>query len=1008
VQTSATGLSLVLGRTLLAWCEQVAAGGLERYLALGGFTGLQRARATSPVEVIAELRSAGLRDRSGDAEPVYLNWQRFLRREGQGTLVVDASELDPRHLAGGELLGKNPYGLLEALYVAAWATGARRSLVLLPPQLSGQAAGLLNAAEQAAARHAAGELSLELELVSDHQPSILAHPTPPPQAGACLMHDLETWYHVTLVMSLGAAWHAALGIGGHTGTRLLTLQGALNKPGLVEAPMGSDLWQVVLALGEGVAPGQEPLALALDGGMGGYLPPPAAQIPLAPEELMAAGVDPGLGSLELLSSAQCLVDLTRRVLYRYWVLAGQEPSNNRTLITRALRMVTELCRGKGLPRHLEELSALGREMATRGVNAAWPLQSSLTYFHEQWSEHLERRSCPQGICLRRPLAPCHRTCPANIDIPTFLALEGHHKYFEAAGSISLDNPLPYVCGLVCPGPCESACLRGEMDQPISIRAMKAVAARHALADQGQYPRPEAEAPTGKRVAVVGSGPAGLSAAFFLALKGHQVTIYDAQEEAGGMLRYGIPAYRLPHEVLEAEVERIRSLGVEIKTSTPVENLEQLKSQGYDAIFLAVGTQVSRLVPIEGVDQPFVLGGLDFLKDVRGGADVQVGPRVVVVGGGNVAIDVALTAVRQGGKRVDMVCLEKRREMPAHADEIDQALLEGVAIHNSWGPLKIDPDGTMTFQRCTRVFDERGRFSPEFDRERTMTLEADHVLLAIGQATDLACVEVGSAVEVQRGLICSDPATLATREAGVFAGGDVVTGPRTVVEAVGAGKRAAASIDAYLSGRPFDPAEVSPRRREEVPPLSVSAQARTNLKRPEMPMRQVADRAGNYHQIELGLDDAAAQSASSRCLRCDLCIGCGLCQLVCSEIGAEALRLKDTAADRLVFAQFTRPATRCVGCGACACVCPTGAIRVEDTPDGHRRTIITGTVVRDHELSICIDCGQRYAPPAYLDHLKKRVGPAAVPHVERGICPACARRRRALELAGQPFYRALQA
>ncbi|MEW5911441.1 MAG: FAD-dependent oxidoreductase [Thermodesulfobacteriota bacterium] len=1008
MQTSATGLSLVLGRTLLAWCDQVAAGGLERYQALGGFTGLERAQATSAVEVIAELRSAGLRDRSGDAEPVYLNWQRFLRREGAGTLVVDASELDPRHLAGEALLGKNPYGLLEALYVAAWATGARKGLVLLPPQLSGQAAGLLNAAEQVAAHHAAGELKLELELAGDHQPSILAHPQPPVGAGACLMHDLETWYHITLVMSLGAAWHAALGIGGHTGTRLLTLQGALNKPGLVEAPMGSDLWQVVLALGEGATPGKQPLALALDGGMGGYLTPSAAQIALAPEELMAAGVDPGLGSLELLTSGQCLVDQTRRVLYRYWVLAGQEPSKNRNLITRALRMVTEICRGKGLARHLEELLALGREMATRGVNAAWPLLSSLTYFQEQWREHLDKRGCPQGICLERPLAPCHRTCPANIDIPTFLALEGHHQYYEAAGSISLDNPLPYVCGLVCPGPCEGVCLRGEVDQPISIRAMKAVAARHALADQGHYPPAPAAEATGKRVAIVGSGPAGLTAAYFLALRGHRVVIYDAQEEAGGMLRYGIPAYRLPHEVLEAEVGRVTSLGVEIKTGVSVENLEQLKGQGFDAIFLAVGTQVSRLVPIEGVDQPFVLGGLDFLKDVRGGADVQVGPRVVVVGGGNVAIDVALTAVRQGGKRVDMVCLEKRREMPAHIDEIEQALLEGVAVHNSWGPLKIEADHTVTFQRCTRVFDERGRFSPEFDRERLMTLEADHVILAIGQATDLACVEAGSAVEVQRGLICADPDTLATREEGVFAGGDVVTGPRTVVEAVKAGKRAAASLDAYLRGVPFDPAEVAPHRRGEVAPLGVGAQERTNLKRPEMPMRQVADRAGNYHQIELGLDDDAAQTAASRCLRCDLCIGCGLCQLVCSEIGAEALRLKDTAADRLVFTQFTRPATRCVGCGACACVCPTGAIQVVDTDDGHRRTIITGTMVREHELLICADCGQRYAPPAYLDHLKKRVGPAAVPHVERGICPACARRRRAQELAGQPFYRAVQA
>jgi len=301
MRSPATGLSLVLGRTLLAWSEQVADGGLDRYQALGGFQGLQRAAALTPVEVIAELRSAGLRDRSGDAEPVYLNWQRFLMRHGRGTMVVDASELDPRHLAGAELLGKNPYGLLEALYVAARATGASRCLVLLPPQLAGQAAGLLNAAEQVAASGLGGGLALDLEISGDRQPSIMAHPEPPEGLGQCLLHDLETWYHITLVMSLGAGWHEALGVGGHTGTRLVTLLGAVNQPGLVETPMGSDLWQVITALGEGVKAGVTPLAVAIDGGMGGYLTPPAAQIPLATEELMAAGVDPGLGSLELLA-----------------------------------------------------------------------------------------------------------------------------------------------------------------------------------------------------------------------------------------------------------------------------------------------------------------------------------------------------------------------------------------------------------------------------------------------------------------------------------------------------------------------------------------------------------------------------------------------------------------------------------------------------------------------------------------------------------------------------------
>lgn len=217
-------------------------------------------------------------------------------------------------------------------------------------------------------------------------------------------------------------------------------------------------------------------------------------------------------------------------------------------------------------------------------------------------------------------------------------------------------------------------------------------------------------------------------------------------------------------------------------------------------------------------------------------------------------------------------------------------------------------------------------------------------------------------------------------------------------AIRAGKRAAASIDAYLRGRELDERRLEPTRRAEVPPLAVDAQRRTYLRRARMPYLDVEDREGNYHQVELGLDDEMAHNEASRCLRCDLCIGCGLCQLVCCEVGAEALRLAETSAGRLAFHDFTRPATRCVGCGACGQVCPTGAIQVVD--EGHvRRTIITGTVVREHELIPCSSCGRPYITRAYLEHLKHRVGPQTVDHVERGLCPQCARRRRAHELTG---------
>jgi NADPH-dependent glutamate synthase beta subunit-like oxidoreductase len=1000
-----SGFSLVLGRVLTAWCEQLSPPTLERYLETGGFQGLSRAAQMTPLEVVAELRTSGLRDRGPAAEPVYANWQRFHLRHETGPLVVDARSYDPRSAAAGFLLETNPFGLIEGLLIAAVASGSETVHLLLPEELHTYEAVLLNGLEAVNRQGLNQGKHLSLELKREVRPTIWAQGYNPADTSPQLRQRLETWYHVALALGMGPTRYSTLGVEGHIGSWLLTLGGALHSPGLKEAPMGGALWRVVETLGGGLADGAHTMALALDGGMGGFLATPAEGVHLAPEELSAAGVSPAPQTIWVMEEGACLVDQTRRALYRYWRLAGEETSPQRRLIARALRLVTEICRGKARPSHLEELAGTGRALSEAGLAAAWPLRSSLAYFRRQWDDHVAGRHCPTGRCLARPPAPCHATCPANIDIPSFLSKIGHGQYKAAAGSISKDNPLPYTCGLVCPAPCEGECLRGEMDEPIHIRAMKAVAAKHSLA-AGGYPKPRRAKATGKKVAVVGSGPAGLTAAYYLALKGHQATVFEAQEAAGGMLRYGIPAYRLPREALDGELAQLTRLGIEIKTGFEVETVDQLRDMGYDAMYLALGTQLSRLIPIDGINLPFVLGGLDFLKDVRGGEDPQVGPRVLVIGGGNVAIDVALTALRQGGKRVDLFCLEKRREMPASPHEVQQALNEGVAINNSWGPLQILPDHKMVFQRCTRVFDERGRFNPQFNPERTYTVEADHVIMAIGQATDLACVEQGSLVETQRGLICTDD-KLQTKEPDVFAGGDVVHGPQTVVAAVRAGKQGAEAIDAYLKGRDYDPSVLAPHRRDEVEPLAVDAERRTHLQRADMPYVDVEDRRGNFQHIELGLTDEMAGDEAARCLRCDLCIGCGLCQYVCSEVGAEALRLQETEADRLAFNDFTRPSTRCIGCGACGQVCPTGAIRVVDDAN-HRRTVITGTVVKEHELRYCEDCGEPYVPQAYLDHLKKRVGPEAVRHVERHICPECARRHRSLELAGQPFNGSVRA
>ena len=502
---------------------------------------------------------------------------------------------------------------------------------------------------------------------------------------------------------------------------------------------------------------------------------------------------------------------------------------------------------------------------------------------------------------------------------------GNGDYRSTIEVIRRDNPLPMVCGLVCPAPCESACVRGSSNGAVFIRTLKAKAAEHCLAEGG-YPKPEIAPATGKRIGIIGSGPSGLTAAYYLRTFGHEVEIFEAQEKAGGMLRYGIPAYRLPPDLLEQELDQIRVLGIPIHTGTAIGSLEDFRKK-YDAVFLGLGTQRTRVIPIEGVNQPFVLGGIDFLRAVRSSQPVRVGPRVVVIGGGNVSIDVALTALRQGAQEVHLTSLEKRRDMPASPHEIENAVGEGVQLHPGWGPLRIDEDGDVTLQFCEETHDDKGNFNPKFNSSRLLTLEADQVILATGQGTDLTILE-GSEVENIRGFIVADAKTLMTKEPGVFAGGDAEHGPRTAVEAIRSGKIAAAAIDAWLRGVPMDPAVGKPVRRADVIPLQVVAHDRTFLPRAVMPERSVEEvlGEGNYVRIEEGLSDTIAQTEARRCLRCDVCIGCGLCMAACSEMGVEALRMAETPAGRLAYFDFMRPAELCIGCGACTQVCPTGAIR----------------------------------------------------------------------------------
>lgn len=496
--------------------------------------------------------------------------------------------------------------------------------------------------------------------------------------------------------------------------------------------------------------------------------------------------------------------------------------------------------------------------------------------------------------IERP--PCVLTCPAHVNCQGYVALVGQGRFAEAFELIRQRNPLPSVCGRVCHHPCESKCNRQELDEPVAVNNLKRFVSdwvyerRKAGEDVAPPLRGEID-PHKPRVAVVGGGPAGLTAARDLALKGYPVTLFEAHERLGGTALLGVPAYRLPDEVLQRDIDDIVAAGFEVRTGMALGrdfSLDDLRLQGYQAVFLAIGctrgaplTRSTDGSPMRGTDLRGVLLGLDFLRDVKLGRGPRLSGKVVVIGGGNVAIDVAMTARRQGASAVELVCLESRAEMPAHEWEIADAEEEGVRINPCWGPQEIlGIDGRVTglrLQRCTAVFDPQGRFAPQFAPGEFSQTSADWVIIAIGQRSDLSFLKDDDPLwDAGKRFVEADRLTLQTKLPWVFAGGDMLSGPASVVEAVAQGHEAAESIDRYLQGRDLragrEPPPGEPAGR---PPRWFALRSRV---RP--PRRSPAERAG-FEEIELTLDAQAAMAEGRRCLACGLCSECLQCVQACT-------------------------------------------------------------------------------------------------------------------------------
>lgn len=890
-------------KIVLRNCGRIGYADMAEYIENDGYYALEKALAGMSREaVVAEIKKSGLRGRGGGGFPTGLKWELAAKKDSREKYVIcNADEGDPGAFMDRSVLEGDSHSIIEGMAIAGYAIGASHGVVYVRAEYPIAVERLKQAIADARKAGILGEkifgsdFSFDMEIrigagafVCGEETALIASvegkrgepkqkPPFPSDEGLykkpSIINNVETFANVAPIILKGADWFASIGTETSKGTKVFALAGDVNNTGIIEVPIGITLGEVIFDIGGGIPKDKRLKAAQIGGPSGGCLTREHLNTPIDYNSMVALGAIMGSGGLICMDEDTCMVDVAR-----FFMEFVQEESCGKCVACRLgtkrmLEILERITQGKGEEGDIEKLIELGnviRDTALCGLGqtAPNPVLSTIKHFREEYEEHIKYKYCRAGVCNDLFISPCENACPAKVNVPGYLALVAAGRIKDAYDLIRQENPLPAVCGRVCTHPCEFVCRRAQLDEPIAIRDLKRyIADEYYKMEQPSmqlvFPR------NGKKVAIIGAGPSGLTCAYYLGRLGYEVTIYEQQPVAGGMLAYGIPEYRLPKETLDKEINAIKQVGIGIQLNTEVGKditFKQLQEQ-YDAVYIATGTQFSRKIGIVGENLKGVYHGIDFLRDVNLHNDVHVQGVVAVIGGGSTAFDAARVALRMGAKEVHVLYRRTIEDMPAEKREIVEAQEEGIKVHELLAPIEITGRTKAEKVVCNPMrlqgFDSDGRKKPISIKSDTFYLDVDLVIPAVSQYSDLPFIGKDEVEMTSWGTFVVDKDTQMTTIPGAFAGGDVVRGADVVITAIADGKKAAENIDKYLGG-----AGVLNKGEPIHIPETLDESDLAEHERFEMKMLSPDQRCDNFDEVVLGFHKLNAIAEAMRCLHCD--------------------------------------------------------------------------------------------------------------------------------------------